>query len=141
MLAPTPLPVVLRLMSNYDIDEHGCWISRYSTGSHGYSQIGWQPTGARRSVMRLGHRVAYEAANGPIPEGMTVDHICRVRRCINPDHLRLLTNVENGRLNAQFLKTHCVHGHPFDEANTRRDKHGWRRCLTCQREANKRRAA
>lgn len=83
-------------MSKYAVDENGCWLSLYSVGSHGYSQIGW--TGADgKTKMRLGHRVAWESVHGPIPEDMTVDHECRVRRCINPDHLQLMSNLDNAR--------------------------------------------
>lgn len=130
----TPLRVALRLMSAFDIDEAGCWISRYSTGSHGYSQIGWQAGG--KTITRLGHRVAYEFHNGPIPDGLTVDHICRQRRCINPDHLQLLTNEENGRRNGNWAKTHCVRGHAFTDENTRWNDRGHRWCRACQKMSN-----
>lgn len=94
-MEPTPSAVVQRLLAKIDISEGGCWISRYSVGSHGYSQIGWQSEG--KVKMRLGHRVSWESANGPIPEGLTIDHKCRVRRCINPDHLQLMDNLSNAR--------------------------------------------
>jgi hypothetical protein len=68
--------------------------------------------------MRLGHRVAWEAEHGPIPEGLTIDHLCRNRRCVNVAHLRLLSNVENARMNGNWAKTHCVRGHEFTEDNT-----------------------
>lgn len=95
MTVTTPHEVIRRLLSKIEISESGCWISLYSTGSHGYSQIGWQQ--GKKVTMKLGHRVSWEAANGPIPDGMTVDHVCRVRRCINPEHLRLMSNLENAR--------------------------------------------
>lgn len=95
-LTPAPERVVQRLFSKIEVDENGCWISLYSTGSHGYSQIGWtdKDTG---TTMRVGHRVAWESVHGPIPDGQTVEHICRVRRCINPEHLMLMGNIENAR--------------------------------------------
>jgi hypothetical protein len=93
----TPQKVVDRLFEKMEVDDQGCWISLYSTGSHGYSQIGWQVTGGRgrRITMRLGHRISWEALYGPIPNDMTIDHVCRVRRCINPEHLRMLSNLAN----------------------------------------------
>jgi HNH endonuclease len=94
----TPQKVIDRLLERIEIDEAGCWISLYSVGSHGYSQVTWW-TGKRdeggKTRVRLGHRVSWEALHGPIPGGLTIDHICRVRRCINPEHLRLLSNLAN----------------------------------------------
>jgi hypothetical protein len=98
-MEPTPAAVIERLMNRIEVTESGCWISLYSTGSHGYSQIGWtcrQPeVCGTRLHMRLGHRLSWEHRNGSIPDLMTIDHVCRTRRCINPEHLRLLSNLAN----------------------------------------------
>lgn len=134
----TPERVVRRLASRVVAGPDGCVISTYSTGSHGYSQIGWQVDGAK--FMRLGHRVAYEAVYGPIPDGMTVDHICRNRRCINWLHLRLLSNRVNATLNGNALKTHCKHGHEYTKENTDLRRHGngrlHRYCRACRAASN-----
>lgn len=109
-----PQRVIDRALSNIDIDpERGCWISRYSVGSHGYAQIGWNEPG-ERTQMKLVHRVAYVAVRGPIPADMTVDHMCKQRRCCNPDHLRLLSNYENGRRTdgRDWPVGQCANGHP-----------------------------
>jgi hypothetical protein len=127
--APTPERVIERLLQRFTVEPSGCWVSDYSTGSHGYSQVGWQADGKLR--VRLAHRVAYEAYHGRIPNGMTVDHICRNRRCIHPEHLRLLSHEENSRRNGNWAKTHCHRGHPFDELNTYRTKRGHRHCRAC----------
>jgi hypothetical protein len=127
-VALIPPRVVARLLSN--VEQAGdCLVSKYSTGSHGYSQIGWHVEGRR--VMGLGHRVAWIAARGPIPDGLTVDHVCRNRRCINVAHLRLLTNVENARDNGMARRQHCPAGHPYSEENTYHDPAGHRRCRAC----------
>lgn len=89
---PTPPRVIARLLSKTE-EAGDCVLSLYSTASHGYSQVGWVENG--KTIMRLGHRVAWEAEHGPIPDGMTIDHTCRTRRCIKITHLRLLPNVVN----------------------------------------------
>jgi len=129
----TPQRVIDRVLGRITVVD-GCWISQYSVGSHGYAQVGWHQDGSVR--MTLCHRVAYAALVGPIPDGMTDDHLCRVRTCVNPAHLRLLTNVENARLNGQSTRTHCPHGHPYDVTNTRLDARGHRRCIECQKARN-----
>lgn len=83
--------------------------------------------------MVLAHRLAFAIHVGPIPEGLTVDHECRNRSCQNPRHLRLMTNSDNARLNGNAMKTHCPHGHPYDEANTLRPSRGGRVCRACAR--------
>jgi HNH endonuclease len=136
-----PLRVTARLLSNVTVQPSGCIVSNYSVGSHGYSQIGWQESGAR--MLLLGHRAAWIAAYGAIPDGLTVDHICRNRKCINVDHLRLLTNLENARDNGFASRTHCPLGHPYDEANTYRSPSGGRtrrngrKCRTCAKQRQK----
>lgn len=83
------------------------------------------------------HRFAYELANGKIPEGMVIDHLCRNRGCVNPNHLEPVTNVENvmrgqsgTAINAR--KTHCIRGHALIGENLRIDKRGRRACIICR---------
>ncbi len=109
-----PHRVTQRAISQFVVDENGCHISTYSVASHGYAQIGWDIGGGKRTGTTA-HRAAWVADTGEqIPAGMTIDHTCKERRCVNPDHLRMLSNFENGRrTNGRDWKHgHCANGHP-----------------------------
>ncbi|WP_312802214.1 HNH endonuclease signature motif containing protein [Corynebacterium variabile] len=111
-----PDRVAKRAGTSYVEDENGCWISTYSVASHGYAQIGWQD-GEYRQVV-VAHRASWVYANdGQIPDGMTIDHTCKVKRCVNPAHLRLLPNFENARRTSgrDWPLGQCIHGHPNSE--------------------------
>lgn len=87
----------------------------------------------------LVHRVAWELENGPIPDGLTIDHVyergCRHKNCVNPAHLEAVTGTENRRRFAALI-THCPQQHPYDEANTYLYR-GSRYCRTCLRDRNR----
>ncbi len=132
-----------------------CWRWTGFLSAQGYAQL----TVAKR-VLRL-HRVAYELWIGAIPDGMEIDHTCRIRDCFNPDHLEVVTHRENIRRSSwkpylvsippRFELTHCAHGHEYSPENTRvaQSKKGpFKVCRTCHRakereyaEAKKARAA
>lgn len=138
---PVPDRVAQRAVERSDADENGCWISRYSVMSTGYAQIGWsvpkeERAGRRKNEMVLAHRAAWVSVHGQVPVGMTIDHTCKNRRCVNPNHLRLLANSENARRNQgdDFPAGFCRRGHPdsMRVQVTRRGKTGVPRIgLTC----------
>lgn len=111
-----PAAVAERAATRYEVDERGCHISTYSVASHGYAQIGWNVNHVRAggtvkpTTMTTAHRAAWVHHTGKqIPTGMTVDHLCRVRRCVNPEHLRLLDNLSNATDNGADKPSVCFH--------------------------------
>ena len=109
-----------------------CWmwqghIDRVT--GYGHFCIGYRPTRAPVPA----HRVAYELAIGPIPEGLQIDHVCRVRACVRPDHLEAVTAAENIQ-RAKSLLTSCPRGHLYDYVCP----NGARGCLTCRHETSRR---
>lgn len=110
---------------------NGCCLWTGPVDTHGYGRHG-KP---------VAHRVIYELIVGPIPDGLELDHLCRVPRCVNPHHLEPVTHAENvrrgmaGSVNGARLraKTHCKRGHQFTSENTYVYPNGERECRTCAR--------
>lgn len=107
----------------------GCWL--WTGANNGRYGISVDPKTKR---VTTAHRVLYEHFKGPIPDGLEVDHLCRVKLCVNPDHLEPVTSKENmRRANAhpRKLKTHCKRGHEYTPENTVINKRGNRHCKQC----------
>ncbi len=88
------------------------------------------------------HRFSYELNIGKIPSGLQLDHLCRVRECVNPTHLEPVTNKINSYRGYSFAginsrKTHCPKGHEYNIYNTIHRKNGRRACRTCKKIWNK----
>lgn len=81
------------------------------------------------------HRVSYELLVGPIPDGLELDHLCRNRWCVRPDHLEPVVHVENVRRSplGPSARTHCPQGHPYEGDNLYVKPSGRRVCVTCRR--------
>ena len=116
----------------YVITESGCWDWVGCVARSGYGRLR-----DGRGNTRNAHRVMYERLRGPIPTGLQIDHLCRNRRCVNPDHLEPVTqrvNLLRGKtlVARQAAQTHCKRGHPLTEDNIYR-LNGSRRCRSCKR--------
>lgn len=110
----------------------GCWDWTGSMYGNGYGRL--------RCASRQGelaHRVAYEMWVGPLVEGLTIDHLCRNKRCVNPAHLEQVTITENvrrsSRSQSQMSRTHCPQGHEYTASNTLTYR-GMRQCIACRQE-------
>jgi hypothetical protein len=113
-----------------------CWEWTGPKNKDGYGRstywIGY------KNVARMAHRLAYTLLIGEIPDGLTLDHLCRNRCCVNPDHLQPATLKVN-TLRGQTIparhakKTHCIHGHEFNFENTYVNRLGHRVCRVCVR--------
>jgi hypothetical protein len=134
--------VAARIKRLVEVGNGDCWLWTARRHRDGYAQI--QLDGRTQ----LAHRVAYRVFVGPIPDGLTLDHLCRVRHCVNPAHLepvtgRINTLRGNGPSALNAIKKQCSRDHDFTDENTYVDKLGRRDCRTCHRakDARRRRAA
>jgi hypothetical protein len=98
-----------RFIDRVELLANGCWRWRGCLAKNGYGRFS---VGRGKNV--AAHRYAWLWLKGPIPEGLVIDHLCRNRDCVNPEHLEPVEQRENLHRGLQFdLKTHCKHGHEY----------------------------
>jgi len=125
-----------RILSRIDASGD-CWIwTGWNWDGYGVIQINNKQT--------MAHRALYERLAGHIPDGFTLDHLCRNKLCVNPDHLEPVTLRENilrgyGPLAQHARQTHCVHGHEFTAENTQIRRGGYRACKACAKATHRER--
>lgn len=110
-----------------------CWLWRGARTRNGYGML------SVNQRATYAHRISYELHKDAIPVGMELDHLCRVRHCVNPDHLEPVTHRENGLRGESpsaraATATHCPSGHPYNDFNTLWTREGSRRCRECHRQ-------
>lgn len=98
------------------VTESGCWIWTGEILRNGYGRV------SHRGLRWLAHRASYTLYVGHIPAGLTIDHLCKVKSCINPSHLEPVTHRENvlrstGVAAVNAAKTHCIRGHALVDGN------------------------
>ena len=112
-----------------------CWMWRGYINGDGYGEYK-----SKYLTTRLAHRISYGLDKGELPV-LPLDHLCRHRHCVNPDHLEPVESIVNTRRSNAGLnmaaKTHCPKGHPYDDENTRHYR-GKRFCIACKSISNKR---
>lgn len=128
-----------RFAAKVDVCESGCWVWRGARNANGYGNV------HRDGRTWRAHRLAYTLLIGNVPGGLHLDHLCRVRLCVNPAHMEPVTNRTNimrgtSPTARHAVKQFCDAGHAFDDANTYHWR-GGRFCRACRAEAKRRQRA
>lgn len=131
--ATSAIALQARILEHSTVDAAGCWIWTGAIAKTGYGVAGFAP----RTLPA--HRVSYIAFKGDIPSGYHIDHLCRVKACVNPSHLEAVTPHINAiravsPVGTETGKTHCLRGHEFNGHNLLINaKDGRRICRACNR--------
>lgn len=140
-MSSKPVPIMKRFWKKIKVVDSGCWEWQGADNGYGYGVFHDGPS------MVYSHRFSFMTLNNTsIPEGLQIDHLCRNRKCANPDHLEVVTRMVNYQRGISgILKvsiTHCPKGHPYNEENTyhilkTKTSHGGRSCKICRDESQR----
>jgi hypothetical protein len=129
-----------KIIDNLTREEDGCWAWIGYVSPDGYGYVYDSITKRTRGA----HRVSYETFVGPVPDDLELDHLCRVRHCVNPEHLEPVTTRENTLRGESFAarearQTHCIHGHELTPENSfsRTYLPRQRECIVCRNARNR----
>lgn len=129
-----------RQWRNVDVSIDGCWVWTRKLNHDGYART---RIGGGQGRHVYVHRALYEHLNGPLPDGYELDHLCRNRACVRPDHMEPVTHAENVKRgdSGKWLaaKTHCPRGHPYEGDNLEYTAIGGRMCVICRRKRDRER--
>lgn len=125
-IPPLTLSEIERFSTKFTLDNSGCWLWSAAINPDGYGIFGID----KRHTFGA-HRISFSIVNGDIEPGLQLDHLCRVRNCVNPKHLEEVTLAENTARSTFFqvinsrkqVRTHCPHGHAYTPENTYNWKH------------------
>lgn len=123
--------VLERFWNKVEIQPNGCWDWVGAITNRGYGLFNDE------IKLKLVHRLSYEINKGKIPAGLQIDHLCRNRKCVNPEHLEVVTQKENmmrgfGLASMYSKRSHCKRGHPLVKENLGKWRNS-RDCLICSR--------
>jgi len=142
MKKPVMIPFIEnieRFLSKIIVHGNGCWTYSGHITKDGYGRIEFSQ---EKRIIVLAHRLSFELFNGPLDLEKVIDHECMNKKCVNPGHLRQVTQkincLENngGFTEENSKKTHCPKGHEYSEENTRwyiKGKRRSRSCRSCER--------
>jgi hypothetical protein len=115
------------------LTRNGCWIWTGNKNMYGYGRFKLN----KKDVYT--HRYSYEIFRGKIPKGLELDHLCKNRDCLNPDHLEAVTHKENilrGKWGENSRKTHCPQDHEYTDYKNNRNQRVCKICLFNKRKDN-----
>lgn len=117
------LKKVERVSKRFTVSKNGCWVWEGSLNNKGYGRVNYKGNNW------LAHRFFYELIKGDVPQGLVLDHLCRVPSCVNPNHLEPVTLKVNNQRSISATKTHCKHGHELAGENLY--EASYRKCKAC----------